>query len=67
MLEKGQQPEVDDVVAPEGVIKDPFLLEFLDLKGEYSESDLEAALIERLADFLLELAMTLRLLAASVA
>lgn len=55
MLEKGQQPESDDVVAPESMIKDPFLLEFLDLKDEYSESDLEAALIERLTDFLLEL------------
>ena len=31
------------------------MLEFLDLKDEYSESDLEAALIERLTDFLLEL------------
>ena len=55
MLAKGQQPEIADVMPPEGVIKDPFLLEFLDLKDEYSESDLEAALIERLADFLLEL------------
>jgi hypothetical protein len=33
----------------------PFVLEFLSLKDEYSESDLEDALIRRLADFLLEL------------
>ncbi|MCS5517319.1 DUF1016 domain-containing protein [Pseudomonas qingdaonensis] len=31
------------------------MLEFLDLKDEYSKSDLEAALIQRLEDFLLEL------------
>lgn len=31
------------------------MLEFLDLKDEYSESDLEQALIKRLEDFLLEL------------
>jgi len=31
------------------------VLEFLDLKDEYSESDLEEALIRRLEDFLLEL------------
>jgi hypothetical protein len=42
-------------VTPEQAIKDPFVLEFLDLKDEYSESDLEEALIHRLTDFLLEL------------
>ena len=42
-------------MTPEEAIKDPFVLEFLDLKDEYSESDLEAALIHRLTDFLLEL------------
>jgi hypothetical protein len=42
-------------VTPEEAIKDPFVLEFLDLKDEYSESDLEAALILNLTDFLLEL------------
>lgn len=31
------------------------MLEFLDLRDEYSESELEGALIERLTDFLLEL------------
>ena len=40
---------------PEEEIKDPFVLEFLDLKDEYSESDLEKALIQRLESFLLEL------------
>jgi len=55
MLEKAEISEPSDVVTPEEAIKDPFVLEFLDLKDEYSESDLEDALIQRLTDFLLEL------------
>ncbi len=55
MLEKAETPEPGDLVTPEEAIKDPFVLEFLDLKDEYSESDLEDALIQRLAEFLLEL------------
>lgn len=55
MLEKGGQPQPDDLVSPDEVIKDPYVLEFLDLKDEYSESNLEDALIHRLEDFLLEL------------
>lgn len=55
MLEKAGSPEPGDSVTPEEAIKDPFVLEFLDLKDEYSESDLEDALIQRLAEFLLEL------------
>lgn len=55
MLEKGAQPAPGDAMTPEEAIKDPYVLEFLDLKDEYSESDLEEALIRRLEDFLLEL------------
>ncbi len=55
MLEKGETPEPDDAITPEEAIKDPFVLEFLNLKDEYSESELEEALIQHLADFLLEL------------
>jgi predicted nuclease of restriction endonuclease-like (RecB) superfamily len=55
MLEKGEVTEPGDAIAPEQAIKDPFVLEFLNLKDEYSESDLEDALIQHLADFLLEL------------
>lgn len=55
MLVKGSVPKAEDVVTPNDAIKDPYVLEFLDLKDEYSESDLEAALIQRLEDFLLEL------------
>jgi predicted nuclease of restriction endonuclease-like (RecB) superfamily len=55
MLEKSETAEPGDAITPEEAIKDPFVLEFLDLKDEYSESDLEAALIQHLTDFLLEL------------
>ena len=55
MLEKAESCHPGDAVTPEETIKDPFVLEFLDLKDEYSESDLEEALIQRLTDFLLEL------------
>lgn len=55
MLEKAGQVEPTDNLTPEAAIKDPFVLEFLNLKDEYSESDLEDALIQHLADFLLEL------------
>jgi len=55
MLEKAEAAEPADVITPEEAIKDPFVLEFLDIKDEYSESDLEEALIQHLTDFLLEL------------
>ena len=55
MLRKGQQQTPDDVLTPEEEIKDPFFFEFLNLKDEYSESDLEGALISKLETFLLEL------------
>ncbi|MFK1252642.1 YhcG family protein [Pseudomonas aeruginosa] len=55
MLVKGAVPKAEDTVTPDDAIKDPYVLEFLDLKDEYSESDLEQALIRRLEDFLLEL------------
>jgi predicted nuclease of restriction endonuclease-like (RecB) superfamily len=55
MLEKGSQPQPGDVLTPDEAVKDPYVLEFLNLKDEYSESDLEGALIHRLEDFLLEL------------
>jgi predicted nuclease of restriction endonuclease-like (RecB) superfamily len=55
MLEKAKTADPGDLMTPEEAIKDPFVLEFLDLKDEYSESDLEAALIQHLTDFLMEL------------
>lgn len=55
MLKRGEATEPDDNVTPEQAVKDPFVLEFLNLKDEYSESDLEDGLIRHLSDFLLEL------------
>jgi predicted nuclease of restriction endonuclease-like (RecB) superfamily len=52
LAEKGQHVE-----KPADLLKDPYILEFLDLpeKHQYSESDLEAAIIDKLEYFLLEL------------
>ena len=55
MLRKGSAAKPEDAVTPEEEIKSPYVLEFLGLKDEYSESNLEAALISRLESFLLEL------------
>ena len=55
LLGEGGRGRSGDGVLPEEEIKDPFVLEFLDLKDEYSESDLEEALIRHLETFLLEL------------
>jgi predicted nuclease of restriction endonuclease-like (RecB) superfamily len=55
MLAKAEGTQPGDVMLPEEAFRDPFMLEFLDLKDEYSESDLEEALIQKLTDFLLEL------------
>jgi predicted nuclease of restriction endonuclease-like (RecB) superfamily len=55
MLTKGMKAKPEDVMTVDEVIKDPFILEFLNLKDEYSETDLEDALIRKLEDFLLEL------------
>ena len=55
MLTKGQMPIPEDTVTPEEQIRDPLVLEFLNLKNEYAESDLEEALIHHLEEFLLEL------------
>ena len=55
MLTSGQRERSEDPMVPGEQIKDPFVLEFLDLKDEYSETDLEEALIRHLETFLLEL------------
>ena len=55
MLGSGGQAQPSDALLPEQAIKDPFVLEFLNLKDEYSESDLENALTHRLESFLMEL------------
>ncbi len=55
MLTKGAKAKPEDRMTPEEEIKDPYVLEFLNLKDEYSESELEEALIRHLENFLLEL------------
>lgn len=45
----------EEVVPADAHVRDPFVLEFLNLKDEYSETELEAALIGSLEGFLLEL------------
>lgn len=54
LLRRGQPPDPTEQLSPEQEIKDPFVLEFLGLKDEYSESALEGALIHRLQEFLRE-------------
>jgi predicted nuclease of restriction endonuclease-like (RecB) superfamily len=55
ILVRGRRPKPEDAVSVQDEIRDPCLLEFLDLKDEYSESDLEEALVRHLEWFLLEL------------
>ncbi len=55
MLERGAVPKAEDGVSHEEELKDPFVLEFLNLKDEYSENDLESALVRHMESFLLEL------------
>lgn len=55
MLQKGETSTGNDAVTRTEELKDPLMLEFLGLKDEYSESDLEEALIRHLQSFLLEL------------
>lgn len=55
VLEMAQKGQI--IEKPEDAIKDPYILEFLDLKEEtsYTETQLEQAIIDKLQDFLLEL------------
>lgn len=55
LLRKGEKSRPQDAVTVDEEIKDPYVLEFLNLKDEYSETDLEDALIHQLETFLLEL------------
>lgn len=44
-----------EVVRYEDIFKDPYVLDFLGLKGAYSEKDLEASIVRNLEQFLIEL------------
>ena len=55
MLEKARTTRPVDPEELQHHIRDPYLLEFLNLKDEYSETDLEDAIVRHLDAFLLEL------------
>jgi predicted nuclease of restriction endonuclease-like (RecB) superfamily len=55
LLQRGQLAKPEELVTAEEEIRDPYLLEFLNLKDEYSETDLEEALIRHLEWFMMEL------------
>ncbi|MCL1992351.1 MAG: PDDEXK nuclease domain-containing protein [Spirochaetes bacterium] len=54
---KNEIQALEPKMTPDYILKDPYILEFLDLKEnrDYRESDLEQALIDKLQGFLLEL------------
>ncbi len=55
MLARAHIPKPEDVISAQDEVRSPYILEFLDLRDEYSESELEASLIRHLESFLLEL------------
>ena len=60
LAEQGAEP-----FTPQDLLRDPFVLEFTGLpeRGQWQESDLEQALMDRLQNFLLELGRDLHLVA----
>lgn len=54
MLTKGSKSQPGDAVTADDEIRHPLVLEFLNLRDEYSETDLEDSLIRHLETFLLE-------------
>ena len=55
MLRKGSLASAEDSISADEQVRDPLILEFLGLKDEYSETELEQALLRHLENFLLEL------------
>jgi predicted nuclease of restriction endonuclease-like (RecB) superfamily len=55
MLGRGAPAKPSDALSADEEVRDPLVLEFLGLKDEYSEHDLEEALVHHLESFLLEL------------
>jgi predicted nuclease of restriction endonuclease-like (RecB) superfamily len=55
MMARGQVARPEDTLSLGDEVRDPYLLEFLNLRDEYSESELEEALVRHLETFLLEL------------
>lgn len=57
MIREAEEKTAPLVVKPEHLIKDPYILEFLNLNPDlkYLEKDIEQGLIDKLQEFLLEL------------
>jgi predicted nuclease of restriction endonuclease-like (RecB) superfamily len=55
MLAKANTPTPTDLPTTDELVRDPYVLEFLNLKDEYGESELEEAIVRHLEAFLLEL------------
>ncbi len=55
MLTKGEKAIPGDGITADEEVRDPLVLEFLGLKDEYSETELEDALIHHLEGFLMEM------------
>ena len=55
LLTTGAKARPEDAVSVEEEIKSPFVLEFLGLRDDYAENDLEDSLVRHLETFLLEL------------
>jgi predicted nuclease of restriction endonuclease-like (RecB) superfamily len=57
VITEAKENTKDLLATPKDIIKDPYVLEFLDLKDnkQFRESELESALIEKIQDFLQEL------------
>ncbi|MES1180575.1 MAG: PDDEXK nuclease domain-containing protein [Verrucomicrobiota bacterium] len=55
LLTNGAKARPEDAVSVEEEIKSPYVLEFLNLRDDYAENDLEDALVRHLEAFLLEL------------
>jgi predicted nuclease of restriction endonuclease-like (RecB) superfamily len=55
LLTKAHIPQQGDAIDPALLVRDPYVLEFLDLTDEYGESELEEAIIRNLEGFLVEL------------
>lgn len=45
----------NNILSPDLVFRDPYFLDFLNLKHSYSEKDLEAAIVDELQQFIIEL------------
>lgn len=67
LLRKTADIQLGEHLSPEEAIRDPLVLEFPDIRDEYSESALRETLLQHLADFLLDLSGRFRILSAGSA